>query len=131
MSKEAALCYLQRGKLVLGVLNPKYAAWAFPGGKVEPGESIGDAAYRECVEETGATPTNMTYLYTAPGSADPGFTVHVFGCGWTGSPYTREPGNAVAWIPPEHLTASKAFGPFYEKFFQWLADGGARCPRIW
>jgi len=124
--KQAALCYLKRGSLVLGVLNPQYSAWAFPGGKVERGEGIVAAAYRECEEETGVTPTGMTYLYTASGSVDAGYEVHVFGCtGWHGEPHTREPHNTVAWIPRQYLTSSLAFGPFYQKFFEWL-----ELPRI-
>jgi len=37
----------------LMVYNPKRNGWEMPGGKVEEGESVGDAARREYVEEAG------------------------------------------------------------------------------
>ena len=33
--------------------KPLAGYWEFPGGRVEPGEMPGDAAVRECLEETG------------------------------------------------------------------------------
>jgi 8-oxo-dGTP diphosphatase len=41
------LILVQRGK------EPQKGSWGFPGGSVEPGESLHDAARRELMEETG------------------------------------------------------------------------------
>jgi len=39
--------------LVLRVNEPEAGCWTIPGGRVEPGESLEDAAVREVLEETG------------------------------------------------------------------------------
>jgi phosphatase NudJ len=49
-----ALVVVRKGDRFLLVQERKYGqTWAIPGGRVEPGESMTDAAVREVVEETG------------------------------------------------------------------------------
>ncbi len=49
----ASACVFKDEKVLL-VRRPE-GVWAFPGGKVEQGENIADAARRELFEETGVT----------------------------------------------------------------------------
>jgi ADP-ribose pyrophosphatase YjhB (NUDIX family) len=49
-----ALVVVRRGHRFLLTQEQKYGStWSIPGGRVEPGESIVDAAVREVIEETG------------------------------------------------------------------------------
>jgi ADP-ribose pyrophosphatase YjhB (NUDIX family) len=54
----AAGCLFIQGSTVLAAYNPKYKIWSGIGGKVNPNESITEAAYRETIEELfGFTPS--------------------------------------------------------------------------
>lgn len=49
-----ALVVVRRGHRFLLTQERKYGStWSIPGGRVEPGEALGDAAIREVLEETG------------------------------------------------------------------------------
>jgi ADP-ribose pyrophosphatase YjhB (NUDIX family) len=50
---------VKRGKM------PRKGFLAVPGGFVDPGESAEEAAFRECQEEIGLTPTSIEYLTSA------------------------------------------------------------------
>ncbi|MFQ5592827.1 MAG: NUDIX hydrolase [Anaerolineae bacterium] len=47
--KDNRVLVIQRGK------EPGAGSWAFPGGRLELGETLADAAVREALEETGLT----------------------------------------------------------------------------
>lgn len=66
--------------LLVQRLHPPFAgSWALPGGFVEPGEQVSDAAPRELLEETGVHVERLRLLgvYDTPGRDPRGWTVSV------------------------------------------------------
>jgi 8-oxo-dGTP diphosphatase len=81
--------------------KPQARFWEFPGGKVEPGESLERALARELDEELGIAPTEMAFWREAR-HAYPHLRVrlhffHVYG--FTGRVVPRE-GHELRWLAP-------------------------------
>ncbi|MGA6162548.1 NUDIX hydrolase [Amycolatopsis magusensis] len=87
--------------------------WHLPSGKLDPGESLPNAAIREAHEEIGVhiNPDDLHHVHT----------LHVTGAGqtprlgiffathhWTGQPRNREPDkcSAIAWFPLDALPSN-------------------------
>src|SRR5439155_5133407 len=82
-----ALVVVRRGHRFLLTQEQKYGStWSIPGGRVEPGESLANAAVREVFEETGV-PVQLDGILRvehSPGSkTDPGCRMRVL---YTGTP---------------------------------------------
>lgn len=73
--------------------------WEFPGGKIEPGESIRQALARELGEELGVTVTDAEPLITVPWRyPEKSVRLHVLRVRrWHGEPVARE-GNPMRWV---------------------------------
>lgn len=52
------------GEVLVQNRTGKWPGWTFPGGKIEPGESLYECAVREIYEETGLAVCNLKYCGT-------------------------------------------------------------------
>jgi ADP-ribose pyrophosphatase YjhB (NUDIX family) len=91
--------------------KPPQGIWAFPGGHVEPGEKLEEAALRELREETGMTASfqGLLGLYDVIRRDDNGLvTVHYViasyvGVAGPGEPVAASDAAAVTWADPDAL----------------------------
>lgn len=101
---------------VLMIRRSDSGNWAFPGGAIDLGESLPEAAVRETFEETGVSCTITgilgTYtdpkhviLYTSDGEARQEFAIVLTGRPVSGEPAPSVESPDVRWVPREELAA--------------------------
>ncbi|HSA49915.1 MAG TPA: (deoxy)nucleoside triphosphate pyrophosphohydrolase [Yinghuangia sp.] len=77
--------------------------WEFPGGKLEPGETEGEALVRECREELGVSVRPVSRL---PGAwpLNPGYVLHLWHAELLGGePRPLEDHSELRWLGPLEL----------------------------
>jgi ADP-ribose pyrophosphatase YjhB (NUDIX family) len=105
-------------------IHPGYGLWTFPGGFVDFGESVTDAAVRETFEETGLTVdiTGLLNVYSYAGSP----VIIVYTARVTGGTLTPCAENdLVEWIEAEAIPWDKlAFPSTRDALREWTAARG-------
>ncbi|PAU78591.1 NUDIX hydrolase [Halomonas salipaludis] len=109
---QAACAVIQREDgaiLMVKRLNPPEAGlWSVPGGKVEPGESLPDAAAREAFEETGLRVEVGQRLWTAQLAWDDDivYELHDFAASPIGGVLQAGDDAAeVRWVPADQISS--------------------------
>lgn len=95
--------------------------WEFPGGKLEEGESMAEAAVRELKEELGllATRVGETYLSVKDGQSP--YLVCFTAVETSGEPELSEHSDLI-WATPSELL-EKSLAPCDRRFAEFLASG--------
>lgn len=119
---ERGLLMLWRHRFI-----PDHWGWEVPAGRVEPGESLDEAAAREVLEETGWRPGALRHLVSydpTPGISDHRFHVLAAdGAAYVGEPTDPSESERVEWVPVADLRRLVADGG--------VPDGLALTALLW
>ncbi len=120
----AAIIYNDKNEILL-INNPK-RGWEFPGGRLEPGETLYEALHREVKEETGA---NIVVEYLANinsvvntfigsnGTEVPTQVIFDFVCHYkNGTLSTSEESKEVKWIKKDEAKEKMSFDIERDRF---------------
>ena len=109
-------------------IDPGRGLWTFPGGFVDFGETVTDAAVRETFEETGLTVdlTGLHNVYTYPGAP----VIIVYRARVVGGTLTTcEENDALEWVRPTRIPwDALAFPSTRDALREWVAARGEEVP---
>ncbi len=121
----------QDGRVLLTrrAIDPGRGLWTFPGGFVDFGETVADAALRETLEETGLRVelTGLLNVYSYPGAP----VIVVYRARVTGgTPTPCDENDAVQWMATGDIPWDRlAFPSTREALRDWLAGSRDRAGR--
>ena len=105
---HVACAVIERNSLVLVAQRSAAMSlplkWEFPGGKIEPGESLEECLCREIVEELGVSiEVSRSLQPTRHEYPDLTVTLYPFICSTSTDEITVNEHAAVVWLPPDRL----------------------------
>ena len=118
----AGLVRNSRGQILL--VNSPRRGWEYPGGMVEPGESLQDALHREILEESGAT-VRITGFFGVSKNIQKDTVNLDFLCEYvSGAPRISAESTEVAWFSPEDALEAVTFPLIRHRLTNMLAAAG-------
>jgi ADP-ribose pyrophosphatase YjhB (NUDIX family) len=110
--------------------------WALPGGAMDLGESLPDAAIRETLEETGVrveltglvgiyTDPRHVILYTSNGEVRQEFSVVFTARPISGQPTPSDESREVHWVPPDAIDSLTMDRSMRTRINRYLTADGA------
>lgn len=119
-----AIIFLKDDKILVAKrgIEPRKGTYDLPGGFIDPGENVTDAARREAMEETGVQVAKIRIL----GSYGAEYLENVWVCDlitfaeeWNGTPVAQDDVAGLEWQPLSFLD-SELFTAPYPNFRQFL-----------
>jgi ADP-ribose pyrophosphatase YjhB (NUDIX family) len=115
--------------------------WAVPGGAIDLGESMTDAAVRETREETGIdseitgivgiyTDPKHVILYTSNGEARQEFSILLTGRPVAGEPTPSSESSEVRWVPRDDVGGHKMDRSMRLRISHYLQDRSSTSPHL-
>lgn len=121
--QKLAACVLivaEDGKVLAVSRRDDPTMFGLPGGKVDPGETVEAAAYRELEEETGLVARDLKHIFTRHGDDD-GFTTYTF-AGKVGGEIASDEEGVIRWCSVATLCdpETSPFAPYNRRLFNML-----------